>query len=145
MISMIPFLMVARPVLPYADRISLGLSLMVVGMGVVFVALMVIGSILAVLGKVLRHPVEEEQAASTASAPASHGTFSPVAEGPQTSMAAGLDDTRLVAVLTAAATTVVGRRLRIRRIVSAGPAGNAWASMGRSSIQTSHNLRGSRR
>ncbi len=139
MIAIIPTVLAVTSADPGDGAISLGLSLMVVGMSVVFVALMLIGAILGLLGKLMgQAPTDDET-------PAQGAAVTSATEAPQTSMATGLDDPRLVAVITAAATAAIGSRVKIRRIVSATQGGGAWSAMGRSAIHTSHNLRGSRR
>jgi cell division protein FtsX len=51
-------------------------------------------------------------------------------------------DPRLIAILAAAATAAVGRRVQIRRITFINrDTVSGWAEAGRTSIQMSHNLR----
>jgi hypothetical protein len=58
------------------------------------------------------------------------------------SHAAAAVDPRLIAVLTAAATVALGRRVAVRRVTFINRNTiSGWAEAGRTSIQLSHNLR----
>lgn len=106
-------------------------ALMAVGLGVVFLSLALIGVALALLSKFsarFEGPVEIEEA------------------GGELYAASGTDDagidTRTVALLTAAAFATVGRPIRVQRIKLLNQNKNsAWAGAGRTSVQSSHNIR----
>ncbi|MEX0777562.1 MAG: OadG family protein [Phycisphaeraceae bacterium] len=123
----------AAPDASYAARLQEGLSLMVVGMLVVFTALAVIGIVIGAMAAWFRrYQPMVEPVVEHAAAPA------PIEQ--QTGIGEGMDDARLLAVLTAAAVTVMGgRRVQIRRMQLAQSTG--WAGSGRAAIHSSHNLR----
>ncbi|MCC7145171.1 MAG: OadG family protein [Phycisphaeraceae bacterium] len=120
----------------WEQKVAEGVGLMVVGMGVVFAALMIIGMVLGLLGRILRGQPGMAAAESMASS-AGAGA----AEGP----GAGRMDPKLVAVLAAAAAVVAGRPVRIQRITYLNQNTiSGWAEMGRIAIHTSHNIRRTR-
>jgi len=110
-----------------ASSIGSGVVLMVVGMGVVFGALVVLLGIIATLGRVLR-----ERAAEVAPAPVSDAGTAGVDEGALSGA--------LVAVLTAAAVAATKKRVRVRRVTMVGRSGggSAWIAGGRASLMGSH-------
>lgn len=105
--------------------IQTGLLLMVVGMGVVFGALLVLMAVVALMGRLLA----DQPTPAPATAPA-----------PQPAKPASdqLADARLIAVLTAAATAALGRRAAIHGVRLVTRRDRAWAQQGRRSIMTSH-------
>jgi Na+-transporting methylmalonyl-CoA/oxaloacetate decarboxylase gamma subunit len=106
-----------------AARESEALLLALVGMSVVFLALVTIGTFIFLLGRLF------------AERPA------PVAETALSSSAEGID-ARTVAILSAAAVAAVGRPVRIQRITFINRNTiSAWAERGRVSIHGSHNVR----
>ncbi|NBC17342.1 MAG: hypothetical protein GVY18_08530 [Bacteroidetes bacterium] len=112
------------------------LELAVVGMGVVFTVLAVIGGLLVLLGKVFAEPVEE---AAEAPAPSPR----PAEAAPaHTTAPPGHVDPQTLAVLTAAAYAAVGRPVRIRRVTFINQnTVSAWKEVGRATIQASHNIK----
>jgi sodium pump decarboxylase gamma subunit len=102
--------------------IGQGVALMIVGMGVVFVALTIIGFVAAVMTRALREqpPDPEPEAVE----PAEPGV--------------GVDG-RTVAIITAAAAAALHRPVRVRRVTVVGRRGHeAWVSGGRSILLGSH-------
>jgi Na+-transporting methylmalonyl-CoA/oxaloacetate decarboxylase gamma subunit len=111
------------------------LELAVVGMGVVFTVLAVIGGLLVLLGKVFAAPGEE--AVETPPAPPR-----PAAAPAHTTAPPGHVDPQTLAVLTAAAYAAVGRPVRIRRVTFINEnTVSAWKEVGRATIQASHNIK----
>jgi Na+-transporting methylmalonyl-CoA/oxaloacetate decarboxylase gamma subunit len=111
-----------------SERLEKGLLLMVVGMGVVFVALVLIGVCISLLGWWLRNleakPLELEEESSIV----------------QTT--GGGDQSELIAVLTAAAMAIVGKSVNVRKVTFINQnTVSGWAEVGRVAIHTSHNLR----
>lgn len=108
-----------------------GITLMVVGMGVVFFALLTLWALLGVIG--FRKAEQPKPAlASPTAAPAA-----PVAVSPA-------DDTitpEVYAIITAAVIAVAGRRARIQRVRFVRQADESWAIHGRQAIQASHRIR----
>ncbi|MEM1165894.1 MAG: OadG family transporter subunit [Planctomycetota bacterium] len=99
-----------------------GVALMVVGMVVVFGALVLIGLIVMGVRRVLDRPVH---------------TPTPQAS-PRDPMPAGISPER-IAVIAAAATAAVGKPVRVHRVVMLGEqGGSAWARGGRRTIMGSH-------
>lgn len=113
-----------------------GLSLMIVGMAVVFIALVLVGQALVLIrrfGEQAADQAEKTPAASTARPKAATPTRAPASTG-------GIDP-RTLAVLTAAAAAVVGGAVRIRRVqFLRGIRSESWASSGRAMIHNSHNI-----
>jgi Na+-transporting methylmalonyl-CoA/oxaloacetate decarboxylase gamma subunit len=114
----------------YLDRVAAAeqeaLFLAVVGIGVVFTALVLIGVCISALGRLLSpsEVVPPVQVISSA-----HGM--PLRTE---------DHERLVILITAAATAAIGRPVRVRRITFINRNTiSAWAERGRVSIQSSHN------
>ncbi len=87
-----------------------GLGLMVVGMSIVFIALVIIGLMIKVTTWLLRQPVEAEaEAAET-----------PEAALPAAEVETGMGP-ELIAVLTAAATAALNRPVRVHRVRHLSP------------------------
>ncbi len=103
--------------------------LALVGFAVVFVALMLIGGFIWLLGKVFRERHAEVVAGPVKSA--AH------------SMPPGGDvDARTIAVITAAAYAAVGWPVRVQRITFINHNTiSAWAARGRATIHASHNVK----
>lgn len=111
--------------MPLSERVIEAMSVAIVGMGTVFLSLWVIGEVFAGLRWCFRSkiapPAPEPEAAPLEAEPDPH---------------------ELVAVLTAAATAVVGRSVAVQRVTFISPdTVSGWAEAGRSRIQTSHSLR----
>jgi Na+-transporting methylmalonyl-CoA/oxaloacetate decarboxylase gamma subunit len=114
-----------------AYMLGQGVELMIVGMGVVFAALMLIGLTMVLLRVVAS---DKPAAAKPAAATAATAAATAAAEPPITP--------ELIAVLTAAATVAVGQPARVSRVrfVSYTP-GAAWTEHGRRSIHSSYPVR----
>lgn len=118
-----------------SDSLADALGLAVVGILVVFGALLAIGAAMTLLGRWLSEPVPAEAPAVAppprqAAAPA-HATGEPGHVSPQT-----------LALLTAAAVTAVGGPVRVRRVTFLGEhTVSAWKEVGRATIHASHNIR----
>ncbi len=130
LIHILPLLLQVEPDL--ADQEGEALALAVVGMAVVFLALLIVGGMIMLTTKLLDRGDKSAVA-----------DFPPkVAPGP---VAAGLSspmDGRTLALLTAAACAAVGRPVRVRHITFLNKNTiSAWSEAGRISIQSSHNLR----
>jgi Na+-transporting methylmalonyl-CoA/oxaloacetate decarboxylase gamma subunit len=145
--------------------LGMGLVLMVVGMAIVFLGLVLLMTAILLVKRLLT-AIENAQARAAESAQASASAAKASAEAAgsaataassaadaakaksapmvMTSSATGgspIVDNELVAVLTAAATAVLKKPIRVRRVrfVSRQPAGSAgWVSQGRSGIMGSH-------
>ena len=124
--------------------LSTGFMLMIVGMAIVFVALILILMLLVAMGNLLK----ESQAAKP---PVQTGTVAPQQEqaAPAPPAAAPYADDydedihpEILAVITAAVVAAVRGPFRIQRVrmVSRG-ASPFWAERGRTAIHTSHRLR----
>lgn len=105
------------------------LLLAIVGMTVVFAALVLIGAFIFMLGKLLaerpKKPIVQPDAASAHSMPLE-----------------GELDARTVAIITAAAVAAVGGPVRVQRITFINRNTiSAWAERGRVSIHASHNVK----
>ncbi|MCB1964222.1 MAG: OadG family protein [Rhodocyclaceae bacterium] len=107
-----------------------GVELMIVGMGVVFSALVLVGLVMVVL----RLVAADKQPAAKPSAAAASAAAKTPAEPAITP--------ELIAVLAAAATVAVGRPARVSRVrfVSYTP-GHAWTERGRTTVQSSYPVR----
>lgn len=104
---------------------GLGVALMIVGMGVVFAALIAIWFTVALIRKFGEDRPGKTPAVESAPSPAT----------PE------VDNAHLVAVLSAAAVAAVGRPVRVRQVVLLGRSGNeAWSSDGRVTIMGAHRL-----
>ena len=103
-----------------------GVILLVVGMGVVFLALTLIMTLVMILGRLARE-LAPKPAAAPAPAPAPTQTTDEITP-------------ELVAVLTAAAVAATGGPVRVRRVtvLGAGSSGGAWLAGGRASLMGSH-------
>lgn len=120
------------------SSIESGLMLMVVGMLVVFGALVVIGELTAVLARLMR---ERPAMAEVAPVPTREGEGFPVPPPGIEEM-----DSRTLAVIAAAAATVVGlgvpvRVRRVTRVFHTESGSSAWTEAGRIGLQGSHNVR----
>ena len=102
------------------DALASAVTLMVVGIGVVFVALFLVMVIIIGLRRLSARPVD---AGPPVAAPRS-----------------GVDPEHLV-VIAAAAAMAVGRPARVRRVVMLGHASNVWGVEGRATIMHSHQRR----
>lgn len=100
-----------------------GVAMMIVGMGVVFVSLVVIGLVAALIARLFR----ERTAAPKPAEPAEKPT------GP---------DGATIAVIAAAAAAALHRPVRVKRITMIGRHGpDAWVTGGRSTMLGSHTPR----
>jgi Na+-transporting methylmalonyl-CoA/oxaloacetate decarboxylase gamma subunit len=108
-----------------------GVILAVVGMAIVFLALMLVGALMSLLNR----PLPSLRGQSREAAP-----VDPAAAG-ISSDGAPVDTLTLV-VIAAAVAALVGPSARIRRVRFVQPAlPSAWAAHGRVAIQASHRLR----
>lgn len=105
------------------DPLNFGLVLSVVAMAVVLATLAVLA---AVIGAITRLDRRSQTQPSTAPPPVAVPSASDIA-APE-----------LLAVLAAAATAVIGRPIRVRRVVMLGQTKSAWVAGGRSTIMGSH-------
>lgn len=119
------------------------LELAVVGMGVVFTVLAVIGGLLVLLGKVFAEPVKDAaEAPAPSPRPAGAAPAHTTAPPAHTTAPPGHVDPQTLAVLTAAAYAAVGRPVRIRRVTFINQnTVSAWKEVGRATIQASHNIK----
>jgi Na+-transporting methylmalonyl-CoA/oxaloacetate decarboxylase gamma subunit len=109
-----------------AARETEALLLALVGMSVVFLALVTIGVFIYLLGRVFVNRPSAAPAAAMSAAP----------------LGAGQLDARTIAVISAAAFAAVGRPVRVQRITFINRNTiSAWAERGRVSIHGSHNVR----
>ena len=113
------------------EQITGGLVLMVVGMGVVFSALILILWAIKGMNSALSKP-----APAPAPAPAAAPAAAPAPAKP----ASDEEDPEILAVIAAAVAAVVRKPHRIRRVDSLtnAPTGSNWARHGRRAIMTSH-------
>lgn len=110
--------------MPLQERMIDAFSVMIVGMGTVVLSLWVIGEVFAFLRWCF------------------HSKANPQSAAPMVEAHPGDDPAELVALLTAAATAAVGKRVVVQRVKFIHPdTVVGWAEAGRTSIQTSHNLR----
>lgn len=110
----------------FEEKMLDAVTVTIVGMGIVFVSLFVMGEIFKLLGHLL---IREE-------APA------PVPQPAPKSVPADGVDPNLVVVLAAAATAAVGKRVVVRRITFINHNTiSGWSEAGRIGIHTSHNIR----
>lgn len=132
-----------------------GLVMMLVGMLVVFTALILVAVVLWVMGRIDR--TERPVPATTASsAPASAArptpaTYATPADQKLAPWRANMTkatekvhdsgvDPHTLAVITAAAVAALGSRVRVRRVRFLRAGGGPWAEHGRASIHSSHHL-----
>lgn len=135
------------------DLVS-GVSLLVVGMAVVFLALATLWGVIALISRLAppqphehephRAPAEDptldpDLAPPSEPAPAVAPAPVPVAAAPQARARGPIDPAHLV-VIAAAVAARLARPHRVRRVVIVGRLGNqgAWVSGGRASIMGSH-------
>ena len=114
-------------------------TLMIVGMGVVFAALILVGLMLGLLRK-LGEPTPKAKPQSFRMTPMRSPSRAQAAT--QKAEAEPKVDPHLLVVLTAAATAMVHGPVRVRRVqfISANPAQRSgWAAQGRVMIHASHN------
>lgn len=113
-----------------------GLVLMVVGMAVVFVGLILLMTAILLVKRLLA-AMEAKPAAGAAQAEVNESVVMPqTATGGTPTI-----DNELIAVLTAAATAVLMKPARVRRVRFVSPhsaAPHSWVSQGRTGIMTSH-------
>lgn len=107
-----------------------GITLMLVGMGVVFFALITLWALLGILGF---RRAEQPKPAAVTPAPA---TASVAAATPEDQITP-----EIYAMITAAVVAVAGRRARIQRVRFVRQADESWAIHGRQAIQASHRIR----
>lgn len=121
-----------------AGYIAEGVVLMIVGMAVVFCALLLLMAVIAGIKRTDAAPAT----ASTAPKPAAPSTPAPSRTATE-EMAAGISP-QTIAVLAAAATAALRQRVRIQRVnvlSRGGRTGGAWTQSGRRTIMTSHRPR----
>lgn len=113
---------------PTESALLKGVVLMVVGMGVVFVALTVILGLILLVRKILEEKPVPATQPEQVSTPAQQPVQADDGVTPE-----------LVAVLTAAAVVATGKPVRLRRIAITGArSGDAWVAGGRQSLMGSH-------
>lgn len=131
-----------------SEGIMDGLGLTIVGMGVVFLALIAIWGMLILIGEAFGKEAvgggkQDGSGAPTASTPAPAPVASaPAPPAPEPAPANGTIPPEILAAITAAVAVAVQQPFRIRR-VRFSPTDNqsAWASQGRQAIHASHRLR----
>jgi sodium pump decarboxylase gamma subunit len=109
-------------------RFAEALTLMGVGMAVVFTALLLLWLVIAIVDRAT-HRTEQTKTKTDGGVAASG---SPSDASPST------DDPQLIAVLTAAATAALGQRVRLRRVHFLGDEDPSWSREGRRLVMTSH-------
>jgi sodium pump decarboxylase gamma subunit len=109
-----------------SDRIAQSLTLMGVGMAVVFTALMLLWLAILIMDRLTDRAVPAEQPPQ------------PKAPVSEASPPSGQHDPQLLAVLTAAATAAMGQRVKLRRVHFVGEAHDDWTREGRRVVMTSH-------
>lgn len=160
---MMSMLIASPPTLAQAaeNDVSLtdGLSLTLVGMTVVFAALILVGAMIGLLKLIAAvESIKDAAEAATQAAKAASRAVeaigrrasTPAPAAPQTSeptpsaatgQPAGRVDPRTLAIIAAAAATVVGGQVRVRNVEFIRRQGSGgWGARGRVGIQTSHNL-----
>jgi sodium pump decarboxylase gamma subunit len=126
-------LLLAQAELTQSQRLNEALILMLVGMGVVFLALILLWAVIAIIDRLSDRSAAQAQAegeAEPAPAPAP-------AAAPEPTPGEAVDP-ELLAVLTAAATAVLHRHVRISRVHFVRRHDEAWAREGRRDVMTSH-------
>lgn len=116
-----------------------GLTLMVVGMAIVFVSLALLGAIVRILGAAM--PGERAREAPAPQKPAREATTGEPAapvEPPATIVSASPVGAELVAVLAAAASVALGARVRVKRVIELREDVRPWISGGRAEVMQSH-------
>lgn len=122
----------------FAEKLLDSITVTVVGMGIVVMALLVMGEIFKLLGQLLASPPPIEDKPRPSSIP----TVSPQDARPESrSVDSEPTDSQLIVILAAAATAALGRRVKVRRITFINHnTVSGWAEAGRIFIQTSHNI-----
>jgi sodium pump decarboxylase gamma subunit len=114
-------------------RVNEALTLMAVGMLVVFGALILLWIAIFLIDRLserLTPTPQPAQAPKPAPTPPSQPKATPEPSAGQ--------DPKLIAVLTAAATAALGQRVRLRRVHFLGHDDQSWAREGRRVVMTSH-------
>lgn len=110
----------------FEEKMLDAVTVTIVGMGIVFVSLFVMGEIFKLLGRLLIREAAPE----------------PAPQPVPRAVPADAVDPNLVVVLAAAATAAVGKRVVVRRITFINHnTVSGWSEAGRLGIQTSHNIR----
>jgi Na+-transporting methylmalonyl-CoA/oxaloacetate decarboxylase gamma subunit len=135
-----------------------GLTLMIVGMLVVFVVLAALGGLVLLLVRTFRDEAEEgpgqapQRATAAASGPASAANAAGQAAPSSASItervgpsSGGLHEPELIAVLAAAATAALGARVRVKRVIELKDDVRPWISGGRAEVMHSHRVGGGAR
>lgn len=119
-----------------------GLVLMVVGMGVVFTALVILWGMLGILGR-LNRLEDRVNALAKAKKATRQPERPPAAPAPAPAASPREDkiDAETYAILTAAVMAVVRQPVRIQRVRFVKQDDDAWAVHGRQAIQASHRIR----
>jgi sodium pump decarboxylase gamma subunit len=112
------------------DRIVEALVLMGVGMLVVFSALMLLWLAIFVIDR-LAERLQPAPAAKPAPAP-------PTTSAPRPTPQRQTHDPQLLAVLAAAATTALGKRVRLRQVHFVSEEHESWAQEGRRDVMSGH-------
>jgi sodium pump decarboxylase gamma subunit len=132
--SPLQFLAQAAVVVEEDLHIDEGFELMVVGMGVVFTALVLIMILMIIIRAVVKMANKPKTAPALQPAPAAS------ASTPAQSDDSGMDP-QIAVLLTAAVAAVVKRPFRIRQVAQINRNTNAWAEHGRSVHHRSHRVR----
>lgn len=115
------------------EKLVDAVTVTIVGMGIVVVSLVIMGEIFKLLGFLLIREAKPQP--ETESAPVAKSVAKSSAESKQ-------EQARLIAVLSAAATVAVGKRVMVKRVTFINHNTiSGWSEAGRLSIQTSHNIR----
>lgn len=117
------------PMSPNA-RLGEALTLMGVGMAVVFSALVLLWIVIALTDRLADWHLTRRQPATAETAPGD--------QEPSGAMADTDHDPHLIAVLTAAATAALGTPTRVKRVHFLGREDQGWAQEGRRLVMTSH-------
>lgn len=127
------------PVEPtFSEKLFDSITVTLVGMGIVFLALLTMGEIFKLLGNLFASPPAVEEKADLL--PIDTVVLSEPSLEPKSIDLQQVDAKRIV-LLVAAATVVLRRRVVIRRITFINHnTVSGWAEAGRISIQTSHNI-----
>lgn len=144
-------------VLGASSDVGAGITLMIVGMGVVFLALALIASTVGLLRRAVERSdraggsatttVPGAPAAVVVAKPEGKPGLDPAEKGLERSVELPLTEVgpELVAVLTAAAVAALGLSVRVRRIAAVGRVpGSPWTAGGRAVLMASHNPRAAR-
>lgn len=118
-------------------EIGVGITLMLVGMFVVFATLLIIMFLITGIAKLIGEEVSDAPSATPDPVGAVTSSIS-ATHVPQPSSEEGLVTPEIIAVITAAAVTVLGKTVRVRGVTLINSPGGAWLSGGRARLMSSH-------